>query len=45
VSEAIAARAGIAELEVNPIRVGPTGALAVDALVVPTPQSTRKETR
>ncbi|MEV8541185.1 acetate--CoA ligase family protein [Streptomyces sp. NPDC051572] len=35
VSEAIAATTGVAEIEVNPIRVGPEGALAVDALVVP----------
>ncbi|MFI6623171.1 acetate--CoA ligase family protein [Streptomyces sp. NPDC050528] len=35
VSEAIAATPGLADIEVNPIRVGPEGALAVDALVVP----------
>ena len=35
VSEAIAATTGVADIEVNPIRVGPEGALAVDALVVP----------
>ncbi|WP_043665095.1 acetate--CoA ligase family protein [Streptomyces xylophagus] len=35
VSEAIAATTGVADIEVNPIRVGPGGALAVDALVVP----------
>ncbi|MFJ6080938.1 acetate--CoA ligase family protein [Streptomyces sp. NPDC092369] len=35
VSEAIAATPGVADIEVNPIRVGPEGALAVDALVVP----------
>lgn len=35
VSEAIASRSAIVELEVNPIRCGPTGAVAVDALVVP----------
>ncbi|MDV9173098.1 acetate--CoA ligase family protein [Streptomyces sp. W16] len=35
VSEAIAATTGVADIEVNPIRVGPAGALAVDALVVP----------
>jgi len=34
VSEAIASRAGIADLELNPIRVTSGGALAVDALVV-----------
>lgn len=35
VSEAIAANAHIDEFEVNPIRVAPDGALAVDALIVP----------
>lgn len=35
VSEAIVSRTEIAELEVNPIRSGPAGSLAVDALVVP----------
>ncbi|MFD4605861.1 acetate--CoA ligase family protein [Streptomyces sp. NPDC058464] len=34
VSEAIATGTGVADIEVNPIRVGPGGALAVDALVV-----------
>ncbi|MFJ9249112.1 acetate--CoA ligase family protein [Streptomyces sp. NPDC101776] len=34
VSEAIAATTGVTDIEVNPIRVGPEGALAVDALVV-----------
>ncbi|MER7181381.1 acetate--CoA ligase family protein [Streptomyces hyaluromycini] len=34
VSEAIAATTGVADIEVNPIRVGPEGALAVDALVL-----------
>ncbi|WP_205786765.1 acetate--CoA ligase family protein [Specibacter cremeus] len=34
VSEAIAANGHITELELNPIRVAPEGALAVDALVV-----------
>ncbi|MGX9883284.1 acetate--CoA ligase family protein [Streptomyces sp. NPDC002276] len=34
VSEAIAATPGVADIEVNPIRVGAEGALAVDALVV-----------
>lgn len=33
VSEAIAGSTDIADIEVNPIRVGPQGALAVDALV------------
>ncbi|MGW1212487.1 acetate--CoA ligase family protein [Streptomyces sp. NPDC002499] len=35
VSEAIAGTTGVADIEVNPIRVGPDGALAVDALVIP----------
>ncbi|MGW0829320.1 acetate--CoA ligase family protein [Streptomyces prunicolor] len=35
VSEAIAVTTGVADIEVNPIRVGSEGALAVDALVVP----------
>jgi acyl-CoA synthetase (NDP forming) len=34
VSEAIASRTGISDLELNPVRVAPGGALAVDALVV-----------
>ncbi len=34
VSEAVAASENITEFEVNPIRVAPTGALAVDALVL-----------
>ena len=34
VSEAIASTPGVADIEVNPIRVGAEGALAVDALVV-----------
>ncbi|WP_043844052.1 acetate--CoA ligase family protein [Amycolatopsis taiwanensis] len=33
-SEAIASNPGVDDIEVNPIRVGPDGALAVDALVV-----------
>lgn len=37
VSESIAAHAHIDELEVNPIRVAPDGALAVDALIVSQP--------
>lgn len=36
VSEAIAARPDLSELEVNPIRVAPEGVLAVDALAVAT---------
>jgi len=35
VSEAIAASPQISEFELNPIRVAPEGALAVDALVIP----------
>ncbi|MEW1644067.1 acetate--CoA ligase family protein [Streptomyces sp. NPDC091219] len=35
VSETIAASPGLADIEINPIRVGSEGALAVDALVVP----------
>ncbi|MEV2266426.1 acetate--CoA ligase family protein [Nonomuraea africana] len=35
VSRLVADRPDIAECEVNPLRVGPDGALAVDALVVP----------
>ncbi|MER6976227.1 acetate--CoA ligase family protein [Streptomyces carpinensis] len=34
VSEAIASNTAVEEIEVNPIRVGPRGALAVDALVI-----------
>ena len=34
VSEVIAAGTGVEDIEVNPIRVGPEGALAVDALVL-----------
>jgi hypothetical protein len=35
VSQLIAARTDIDEIELNPVRVGPSGALAVDALVIP----------
>ncbi|MDG3014005.1 acetate--CoA ligase family protein [Speluncibacter jeojiensis] len=35
VSEHAAAAPDVAEVEINPLRVGPDGALAVDALVVP----------
>ncbi len=35
-SEAVAADPAVAELEINPVRVSPAGALAVDALVVAT---------
>ncbi|MFF2503846.1 acetate--CoA ligase family protein [Streptomyces sp. NPDC058067] len=37
VSEVIAGRGDIAEIEINPVRVSPEGALAVDALVIPAP--------
>ncbi|MFD9700405.1 acetate--CoA ligase family protein [Lentzea sp. NPDC059081] len=35
ISEMIAARPDLAEVELNPVRVGPDGVLAVDALVIP----------
>ncbi|GHH34626.1 acetate--CoA ligase family protein [Lentzea cavernae] len=35
VSETLAARPDLAEIELNPVRVGPDGVLAVDALVIP----------
>lgn len=35
-SEAIAADGGVAELEINPVRVSPDGAVAVDALITST---------
>ncbi|MCP2241522.1 acetate--CoA ligase family protein [Lentzea aerocolonigenes] len=35
VSETLAARPDLAEIELNPVRVGPDGVLAVDALIVP----------
>jgi hypothetical protein len=34
VSELGASRGAIAELELNPVRVAPSGAVAVDALIV-----------
>lgn len=37
VSEAIAGRTDLAEIDLNPVRVGPEGALTVDALLVETP--------
>ena len=40
VSAAVVDRPAVAELEVNPVLVGETGALAVDALVVPHASST-----
>ncbi|SES01328.1 Acyl-CoA synthetase (NDP forming) [Lentzea xinjiangensis] len=35
ISETLAARPDLAEIELNPVRVGPDGVLAVDALIVP----------
>jgi acyl-CoA synthetase (NDP forming) len=35
-SQLVAARLDLAEIELNPVRVGPRGALAVDVLVIPT---------
>ncbi|NGY65857.1 acetate--CoA ligase family protein [Lentzea sp. NEAU-D13] len=35
VSETLVARPDLAEIELNPVRVGPGGVLAVDALVIP----------
>lgn len=35
VSETLAARPDLAEIELNPVRVGPGGVLAVDALIIP----------
>jgi acyl-CoA synthetase (NDP forming) len=35
VSETLAARPDLAEIELNPVRVGPDGVLAVDALIIP----------
>ncbi|MGI5500690.1 acetate--CoA ligase family protein [Lentzea sp. CA-135723] len=35
ISETLAARPDLAEIELNPVRVGPDGVLAVDALVIP----------
>lgn len=43
VSETIATRANLSEIEVNPIRVSPQGALAVDALLIPFRPTTPKE--
>lgn len=34
VSETIAARTGVSDIEVNPVRVAPTGAMALDALLI-----------
>ena len=34
-SETLAARPDLAEIELNPVRVGPDGVLAVDALIIP----------
>ncbi|MFJ5985399.1 acetate--CoA ligase family protein [Lentzea sp. NPDC092896] len=35
ISETLAARPDLAEIELNPVRVGPDGVLAVDALIIP----------
>jgi hypothetical protein len=35
VSETLVARPDLAEIELNPVRVGPDGVLAVDALIIP----------
>ncbi|MFI6095807.1 acetate--CoA ligase family protein [Lentzea sp. NPDC051213] len=35
VSETLVARTDVAEIELNPVRVGPDGVLAVDALIIP----------
>ncbi|MFD5824444.1 acetate--CoA ligase family protein [Lentzea sp. NPDC060358] len=43
ISETIAARPDLAEVELNPVRVGPDGVLAVDALVIPSEQPSRTE--
>ncbi|MCX2947988.1 acetate--CoA ligase family protein [Lentzea sp. NEAU-D7] len=39
VSETLAARPDLAEIELNPVRVGPDGVVAVDALVVPSEEA------
>lgn len=43
VSRLIAANNAIAEVEINPVRVGETGAIAVDALVLTDPAATEDE--
>jgi acetate---CoA ligase (ADP-forming) len=35
ISATLAARPDLAEIELNPVRVGPDGVLAVDALIIP----------
>lgn len=35
ISETLVARPDLAEIELNPVRVGPDGAVAVDALIIP----------
>ncbi|MEV6717901.1 acetate--CoA ligase family protein [Lentzea sp. NPDC051208] len=39
VSQTLAARPDLAEIELNPVRVGPDGVLAVDALIVPSAEA------
>ncbi|GLZ28408.1 CoA-binding protein [Lentzea sp. NBRC 105346] len=39
VSAVLAARPDLSEIELNPVRVGPDGALAVDALIIPSGES------
>ncbi|MDX8054333.1 acetate--CoA ligase family protein [Lentzea sp. BCCO 10_0798] len=39
ISETLAARPDLAEIELNPVRVGPDGVLAVDALIVPSEEA------
>jgi acyl-CoA synthetase (NDP forming) len=43
VSRFMAAHPHVSELELNPVRVGPDGALAVDALIVTAPESTEED--
>jgi hypothetical protein len=45
VSQLLAARTDIDEIELNPVRVGPSGALAVDALVIPRSPKWSRPTR
>ncbi|MFD4669522.1 acetate--CoA ligase family protein [Lentzea sp. NPDC058450] len=39
ISETLAARPDLAEIELNPVRVGPDGVLAVDALIIPSSEA------
>ncbi|SMC59595.1 acetate--CoA ligase family protein [Lentzea albidocapillata] len=39
ISETLAARSDLAEIELNPVRVGPDGVLAVDALIIPSEET------